>query len=525
MPLRHDEPHGRWQAWGAFLLPFCVSLVLHGALLGYPLPFGGQQSDDDYHYYSYAARFDADDPVDLPAYRLGVPPDRVTNLYDASRIEISFSNFLSYPGWTWLVHHLVSHLRCSYQIAALCLFVLQSGLVIFGVQTLASAMVSAPALGWRLTVGLVAAMFLGVEGVPSPLVSIPMNMAAALSLAALGMLVTGRRWLGVVLLGLAVTMHVASAVLVGYVLGAWTLCELLTMPRRTWPALLARSIGVALVVLGGWVALHVGWLGVGQAEFSGGLTWGFDKYRLDYLIRSTHWFFPIVSGAGVVACWLVARSGDRAWRLPAACLLALGLAGAAGVLIGNPYTTPPNFHPLLHPLGRLLYLGPMVLIVASSLAMMRVLVRSASGGARAAVAACALSTVMAAAWQGHRVLETQFASRYQAGLGPLYQRLSQFAGDRALPRTGFVFFDHNMGGTVLSAAHLYEGRYFWARVYSPERLRQATAPCDRLVYLEGPEDPPFQVAGFCVVSEETIALGLDPTRRGIPVRLVQAERC
>jgi hypothetical protein len=79
---------------------------------------------------------------------------------------------------------------------------------------------------------------------------------------------------------------------------------------------------------------------------------------------------------------------------------------------------------------------------------------------------------------------------------------------------------------VLSAAHLYDARYLWTKVYSPERLAEATRPCTRLVYLEAQGEAPFRVPGFCPVSEETVRLGFGPGEPGnSEVRVVLAERC
>jgi hypothetical protein len=103
--------------------------------------------------------------------------------------------------------------------------------------------------------------------------------------------------------------------------------------------------------------------------------------------------------------------------------------------------------------------------------------------------------------------------------------LSGFSRDPKLQSTGFLFYRHEYG-TVLSAAHLYDGRYIWAKVYSPDRLEDAARPCERVVYLEGAGDPDFRLPGFCPVAEDMVELGLRPGQPGnAEVRVIQAERC
>ena len=59
-----------------------------------------------------------------------------------------------------------------------------------------------------------------------------------------------------------------------------------------------------------------------------------------------------------------------------------------------------------------------------------------------------------------------------------------------------------------------------------EKLREATAFTDRIVYLEGPSDPVVRVEGFCPVAEETVALGVNPGPQPVhSVRLTEAARC
>ncbi|MCZ6656109.1 MAG: hypothetical protein O7C67_02330 [Gammaproteobacteria bacterium] len=512
-------------ALGAFLVPFLLSVALHWILLGYAYPFGGQQSDDDYHYYSFAARFDAERPFDLPAYRVEVTPDSVVDVLDEARIKVSFSNFLPYPAWAMGLHWVNTKFKLSFPAAAFVLFILQTALLIYGIQTLAAQLaLPGSEIWWRLGAGFLSVGFLGVEGIPSPLLSIPMNMVTALCFAAFGLLVSGRRYIATSLLLLAVMMHVAAVVVVAFVLAAFTLYEVLNAPRTARAGVVGHGAVSAGILLCVWGVLYYGILGFGNAGLDGAgairFTLGTD--RLMYLFHGVHSFFPTVGAVGAAACMLAASLQQTEWKLPAASLTVLTGAAAGFVLLGTKYTG----FPALHPIGRLLYFAPQ-LMVFIAVAVGVSVIQMAGVRSRIGVAAlvCVVTALGAGTWQSYLVLKSQIMPRQQWSLGPLHSRLALFASEENLPRTSFIFVNHNFG-TVLSAAHLYHGRYFWAKVYSPERLEAATASSDRLVYLEGVDDRKIRVNGFCVMSEENVSLSTRSDKyEHSTVRVVQARRC
>lgn len=509
---------------GVFIGPLLLVVSLHWFFLDYGHPFGGQQSDDDYHFYSIAARFSASDMLHLPAYHIEWEPDRIIDVYDRALLSISFSNWIPYPGWTYIVHLLVSLLGISYPIAGLVLFVLQSALFIYGIQTLTATLCPAQMVTrWRFMAGVSAAGFWGLESFAGPLLSVPMNMLVALCIATLGLLVSGR-WMAATLTSLvAVTMHVVAPVLISYVLMTWLLSELLDKPRGAWRRLLLRAVFSGMVALLGWALLYLvlfksDILGIGD-EFA----LAFETRRLGFLVKGNSWFFPIVGCSAMFGCWALIRSGSRKWNLPFALMVTVVLTGLGYLFLDTQHTA----HPSLHPAGRILfYLTPPLLLWTAFAASGIIFYTPGVGKVfRIAVVVSALTTVCIMAWDSHRVFENQFLSRRGGGLGPLYERMTRFAADPDLRRIGFVFWDRAYG-TVLSAAHLYHSRYFWAKVYSPERLEAATAGADRLVYLEGLGDPSFRVANFCTVSEEKVPLGSYGKGPGIAqVRLIQARRC
>ena len=79
---------------------------------------------------------------------------------------------------------------------------------------------------------------------------------------------------------------------------------------------------------------------------------------------------------------------------------------------------------------------------------------------------------------------------------------------------------------MLSAAHLYEGLYLWAKVYSPQQLFAAAAQVDRLVYLESLKEELPRWASFCKIAEQTVHLGVEPRRPSAEgVRVTEVQRC
>lgn len=502
-----------------FVVSLVCAVVVHWLLLDYVHPFGGQQSDDDYHYYSFAARWGAHPPRVLQAYRWDVVPDRLTDPWDQGRVKISFSNVWPYPAWSLGLHVVTSAFKLSYPSGTLLLFAGQAALLILGVQLLASmvapAGVSAP--WWRLAAGLGAVGVLGIEDTPSPLLSIPMNMAVALAVAALACMAARRAFLGAVLLVLVVLVHVGAAVLVLYVAGAWAIYQVLVTPRAGWPRPLGLALGIVLLVLGVWGAVHYLLLGVADGAFDEGLRLAFDKSRLDHLVRGHAGFFVIVGLPAALGGLFLWRRGDVKVALPLACLASLVLAGAGFVMVGV-----ASDHPLLHPVGRLFYLAPLVTVLAAFAVAGRLWLAEGRV-ARVAAVACVVVAFGSALWQDYRVLSTQFISRSSRALGPLYARVAGLADDPMLSRTGFVYLNHDFA-TVLGAARLYHGRFLWAKQYSAQRLREATAESDRLVYLQDAGEPTLRVEGFCAVDEERITLGAD-AMNGRTVRLIWAARC
>jgi len=338
----------------------------------------------------------------------------------------------------------------------------------------------------------------------------------------LGRLLTGRPRLVTGLLVLAVVVHVAAIIFVLFVLATWTLYEILRIEPDLWMGTFLRACFVGATVVGIWGLVHFYFLGMADAMSGDRFHVLFDLHRFIFLIRGFSGFFALTGGAAAFACLLAAWSGDPQWRLPASCLIILFVAGLAFTVIGNKY---PH-HPLLHPVGRLASLAPIILLLIT-LAMCGRLLRfvSVPPVIRTLAVACALVVLGTAAWHSSQVLKGQFARRPIFGLGPLYARLLPLSSSPDLGRTGFVFFNHNFG-TVLSAARLYYGRYFWAKIYSANQLQRAVATRDRLIYLEGPGDPPFRVSGFCVRLEETVPLGFEPgpsSRHRL--RFVEAVRC
>jgi hypothetical protein len=495
-------------------------VLLHWWLLGYSHPFGGQQTDDDYYYYGFAARMSADHPLDVTAHRGEVPPDRLGTVLLAAKYNFFFANLWPYPAWAAVMYGLTRPFGLSYQTAALALFVVQTGLLIGGVQLLAARMTPAGhTLWWRLLAGAVVATFLGLELVPSLLISIPIHMTSALALMGLGLLVW-RRWVlaTVVLLG-AVAVHAAGAAPAAAVLATAALHEALH-PRAPRFRPLAVTGAITVTVLGAWTALHYGLLGLGHLEWSGHVEFGFVGDFVRGLILDFRKFFPVVTTAAVIACVLVYRAGG-AWRLPAAvtavCIGAM--AGLVTMRSGIP-------HPQAYPAARFLFfLAPVLLLAIAVLtAAVAASARTLKPAARAVALACGVAALGAGMFQSAVVVRHQLSARPAMSLGRLYAHMASLAADPQLPHTGFVFVNPNFG-SVLSAAHLYEGRYLWARVYSPERLEAAAAPADRLIYLEDPADPPVRLGGFCVTGEETIRLGIDaPGVGGQSVRVVTAVR-
>lgn len=514
----------KWfRSWPVFVGPLFFILILHWFLLGYLYPFGGQHADDDYHYYSFAARFDADNPFNLPAYQPEVPPDRVTDIYDRARLNVSFGNFWPYPGWTFVLHLLTATFGLSFPTGAFIMYIVQAALLLWGAQLLVLE-VAAPSttLGRRLAASVVVASFLGVQGIPTPLVSIPMNMAAALSLAALGLLISRREKAASALLLCAVFTHVAAVILVLFVLAVWTIYAVFAMPRVAWQGTFVSACMIGALVFGVWAGLYYGVLGMGATTAGEEIKFGFDLRRLDYLIRGNDWFLFVIGGVGLVLSWFAALRPNINWQLPAACLTVLAIAAGVFVFVGTNYA---GYH-TLHPVGRLMYLAPLVsLLVLLPLCGALIQGWRASGASLVVGLLCGFCLLGTVGWQDYLILNSQVAHRQAFSLGPLHAKLVPLATDPNLRRMGFVFFNHEFG-TVLSAAHLYYGRYYWAKVYSPEQLQAATAPCDRLVYLEGSDDPTIRVDGFCVVSVENIHLGFRPNILSNPaVRMVQAYRC
>jgi hypothetical protein len=498
-------------------------VAIHWTALGYTYPFGGPQGDDDYHYYSFAARLAADDPHMLRAYRLDVPPDRLTDPHAVVQANITFGDVWPYRGWSYAAYVLTAKLGLSFTRAALTMFVIQAALLIYGIQLLAGSLASGAddAWRWRVGGGIAAAAFLGIETLPSLIFSIPMNMAVACATAALGLLVTHRRVAATVLLVLAVVIHVVAAVLVLFVVAVWSLHAVLDARERRLP-IVGRALAVAIVPIAVWTWVHhEGMTRVGDDGLIAGVALHFSKLRLDYLVREYGAFFPAVALPAAAGCVLLAVRGDRKARLLMACLAALAAAALGFVMIevGRP-------DPLHHPLGRLLYFAPMLLVM-SALGVMGRLAATA-GGSRLAWALailCGVAAVGNSAWQTYRIVETQFEDRAASGLGGLHARLVKLAADPELPQTAFVVprFDFI---TVLGAARLYHGRFVWASQYSPERLEQAVADSRRVLYLQGPNDPAIRVKGFCEVSEERVQLGTRPRdANGRVVRLVWANRC
>lgn len=480
-------------------VPALVLLVgVHWLLLDYRAPFGGQQLDDDYHYFSFATRFAAADPFDLPAYR-EPRPDRL-DAADEARLDISFSNAMPYPLWTYAAYLLMAG-GLSYQMAAFVLFVAQAALFAVGAVLIARAM-KAPA--WAAACAIV--LVLGVDPFPSPYLSIPMNFAAALCMAALGLLLHGRKWLGAALLLGAVAAHVAALALAFFVLLVWTIVS-----RDV-----GRAAAVAAMLAAAWALLYFVLLKTNRASVDVGLTMGFDRGRLDYLLHAMHRFVPMLALCGAVVCVLGVATRTQVWLLPGACLMACALASLAFLLIGTKHPA----HPALHPAGRVMYLAPMLTTFA-----LFMLCGALARHMRTTGIMCAAALAAVVVAQDRVMLESQFAHRRGLSLGPLHEELRSFAADPALPETAFVFHTHDYG-TVLSAARLYYGRYFWAKVYSPEELRRQALASSRVVYLEGPQDPAFRIAGFCERSQKVVRLAPRPERPEAPtVRIVLADKC
>jgi hypothetical protein len=494
---------------------FSLLIGLHWFLLDYPARYGGQQEDDDYHYYGFAARFSAADPFDLPAYRAAGRPDRL-NASDEARLNISFSNAMPYPLWAYAVHVLTAWTGMSYPMAAFALYVVQAALLVFG------SLLVARASGGSLVAGSAAiVLFLGVDPFPSPLLSIPMNAAAALCVAALGLLLHGWKRAAAALLLASIAVHVAALVLALFILAIWATFETLRAAGRVPRRLIAQCLGMSGVIVVAWALLYFVLIKTNAASVDVGLSLGYHRERRLYLVNAMDGFLPVLAACAAIACLLAMMARNAAWHLPFACLLASALAAIAFVFIGTKHPA----HPALHPAGRLMYLAPLLCVVAV-LALCWALVSSGRNLAmRSAALLCGLYLGAAVVSQDRYILETQIANRRALSLGPLYEHLARFSGDGRLADTAFVFYTHDYG-TALSAARLYYGRYLWAQVYSAEELRRQASSSARLVYLEGTQDPPFRIAGFCEESQQTISLAPRPGRQDAPtVRVAVAHRC
>ncbi len=505
------------------VVAFAAIVGLHLLLLNYSAPFGGQQSDDDYHYFGFAARLDAPDPFNLPAYRYEAPPDRVDHEIDRARLKISFSNSMPYPLWAYTLYALVAIPGLSFQTGVLLLFLFQALLLALGSHLLLRAMAtsdSSPA--WWVASSAAVVAYLGVIGIPSPLLCIPMNLAAAMCLCALGLLVHSRWRSAALMLAVAIGVHVAAIVLALFVLMVWLIDRFIggTRETRIQAAVLGGSL--AALVVGVWLIIYIGLLASSGTGTDLNLVLKFDVRRLAYLVRGMDYFLPVLAITGMITCSLAVRLRVATWRLPFACLATGGVAALIFILI----ETNPVGHPALHPAGRLLYLVPQlcVILVLALCWSLASLGRNPTS-MRAAALLCGLGLALAVAWQDRGIIGSQFENRRAASLGPLHARLVEMASEPELARTAFVFYSHDYG-TVLSAARLYYGRYIWAKVYSESQMERATSAVTRLVYLEGPRDPRIRIRGFCDETNEQVSLALDGrSADALTVSIVRARRC
>ena len=193
------------------LIAVWIAVTAIGAAVHWQFFPNGQQSDDDYHYYGMAARFDAPSPIPLLQIH---PPDNLTDANDQSRLAVTYGPSIPYPAWAYALSVLTRY--SSYETGAFVLFIVQFAVLVLGVMLIACSNGCNP-----IAASIFALAYLGIESYPTIYLSVPINMAIAVAVLALGLFSANKPVMAAIILVIGVLVHIAFLTLMFYVVGIW----------------------------------------------------------------------------------------------------------------------------------------------------------------------------------------------------------------------------------------------------------------------------------------------------------------
>ncbi|MFT5519429.1 MAG: hypothetical protein ACI9IA_000009 [Enterobacterales bacterium] len=346
-----------------------------------------------------------------------------------------------------------------------------------------------------------------------------MTAAVACSILALGLLTNNYKRLGLLTLILAVALHAAAIVMAFFILAVFLIYQLISKENSTKKIkLLLNNSYYALLIFAFWILIYLVFNDSGLRSLSSGIKIDFDVNKIFYLFFYSNFFIPLTAIVGLVFCIIAYINKDNSYRLSLSIIFLILISIIGFIFISNNY---PSF-PAMHPIGRLFYLLPCLII--SSLTSLGIQLW-ARGNNKSLLVIFSFTLLSVIFTQNLYIINSQFNGRSETSLGSLHNYMSQLASERHITNTAFVFNNHNYG-TVLAAAKLYEGKFFWMSIYTKKTLYTELNNVAEIVYMKDKDSPDLNVPGFCQYDEDFVLLGTLPQKEKSPrVDILKFRKC